>query len=33
VEPGLHDDALKWVTTHCATAIEITKVKGFHPEP
>jgi hypothetical protein len=33
VEPELHDDAPKKVTTHRAVVIEITMVKGFHPEP
>jgi hypothetical protein len=33
VEPGLHNDAPKRVTTYCATVVETPKVKGFHPEP
>jgi hypothetical protein len=33
VEPGLHNDALKRVTTHYAATVKTAKVKGFHPEP
>jgi hypothetical protein len=33
VEPGIHNDALKRVTTYYAAAVETTKVKSFHPEP